>query len=88
MVPSGSLQTVIMMTPSPTLSEKFTGTGNLVLRYEILVSRYALLPEAWFRDLITWWFRDIKAWFRIIESLVPKHESLKQMDFTAIILGD
>ena len=73
----------LKMTPSPTLSENNycyrkpgSETGKPCLGY-------AMLPEAWFRDLITWWFRDIKAWFRINESLVPKHESLKQMDFTA-----
>ena len=47
----------LKMTPSLTLSEekkKYTGTGNLVPRYEKPCSRYALLPEAWFRDLISW----------------------------------
>ena len=44
----------LKMTPFPTLSEKSTVTGNLVPRYEKPCSRYALLPEAWFRDLISW----------------------------------
>ena len=66
----------LKMTPSPTLSEEIYCYRKPGSEIRKPCSRYALLPEAW-------WFRDIKAWFRINESLVPKHESLKQMDFTA-----
>ena len=44
----------LKMTPSLTLSEKSSGTRNPVPRHESLVSRYALLPEACSRELISW----------------------------------
>ena len=44
----------LKMTPSPTLSEKMYFYRKPGSEIRKPCSRYALLPEAWFRDLISW----------------------------------
>ena len=44
----------LKMTPSPTLFEKMYFYRKPGSEIQKPCSRYALLPEAWFRDLISW----------------------------------
>ena len=51
----------LKMTPSPTLSEEIYCYRKPGSEIRKPCSRYALLPEAWFRDLISW-SRDKFLW--------------------------